>query len=138
MAQLIEPRDVEALAVAAVNLELPAMVIAEYGPEATARASTRMPNPRPAMHVRIMRIGGTDETLVTEYALLTLEGWAEDEGRAVWLLNRTRGILRAQDGDLFGYDGSPGSVANLPDPTTAQIRYTTTIGIRARAVVTAT
>lgn len=141
MTQIIIPPDVEALAVEAVNLVLPVMVEEEYGIQSnphSGRASTKVRNPRPPMFGRIMRIGGNAETLVTEYALLTLEGWADDEQRAVWLLNRMRGILRAQDGVLFGYDESPGSVSNLPDPTTGQTRYTTTIGIRARAVVTAT
>lgn len=134
---LILHRDVEALAEAATNLLLPGLVELTY-PGSTARVGTKVPTPRPPMFGVIMRVGGSAETLVTDYALLTLEGWAEDEQRAVWLLNAMRGILRAQDGALFGYDESPGSVANLPDPTTSQTRYTTTIGIRARAVVTAT
>jgi hypothetical protein len=130
--RIIHFPDVEQRAVAAVNELLPAMGLAELDFE--VRAATTVPNPRPRTFVRIMRAGGVAETVVSENALLTLEGWDDDdEGRAVWAINRARGILKAQDEDLFGYS-EVGGLANLPDPTTSQIRYTMMVGIRARGV----
>lgn len=128
--QIVHFPDVEVLAVEAINELLPDAALLEL--DFAARAATTVPNPRPRTFVRVFRTGGIRETKVSEQALLTLEGWDEDdEGRALWVLNRARGILEAQDGALFGFT-EVGGVSNLPDPTTDQIRYTMMVGIRAR------
>lgn len=92
---------------------------------------TRIPNPRPDMFVRVIRAGGTRETLVSEQAWIIVEAYAPLEVDASRLLSYCRAIVHAQDGALFGTFEVSGPV-NLPDPTTSQVRYTQTLGIRAR------
>jgi hypothetical protein len=100
------------------------------------RVCTRIPSPRPAEFVRLFRTGGPAETRVTEAALITVEAWADLESRAVTLLNLARAVLRDLDGQLFGVS-EYGGPANLPDPTTSQVRYTASFVVRARATPTA-
>jgi hypothetical protein len=117
--------DTEALAIAALNagLTLAGMTGIPVG--------TRVPNPRPDSFVRVLRAGGTRETLVSEQGWLIVEAYALQEVDAYHLLNVCRAIMHAQDDDIFGTFEVSGPV-NLPDPTTAQVRYTQTLGIRAR------
>lgn len=97
---------------------------------------TKVPGTRPAEFGRVMRTGGPAETLVTENAQITLEGWAGTEARALEILNLARGIVFEFDGQLFGVTEFGGPV-NLPDPSSSQCRYTATLGVRARGTVTA-
>lgn len=85
---------------------------------------------------RVIRTGGPRETLVTENAMFVLEGWAASEADAIAILNLGRAIVFSLEGTLYGASESAGP-ANLPDPTTDQIRYTATLTVRARATVTA-
>lgn len=89
-----------------------------------------VPSTRPAEFIRVMRTGGPRETLKTEAAQITVEGWAASKQRAQFLLNRCRAILNRSEGALFGVVELSGP-ANLPDPTTAQHRYTMSFQIRA-------
>jgi hypothetical protein len=128
MPLLIMP-DVEKLVVEALN--------AEFGTRKPAvKWSTKVPNPRPAAFGRVLRTGGPMETLVSENAQITLEGWAGTEAVALDILNLARAIAFDFDGTLFGVT-EIGGPANLPDPTTSQCRYTATLGVRARGTVTA-
>lgn len=127
MTELIVFPDVEVMAVTVINAD----------PRRLVDWSTRVANPRPAEFGRLMRIGGPRESFVSENALLTLEGWAATESRALAILNRGRAILAAQDGALFGYS-EPGGPNNLPDPTVPdQVRYTLIVSVRARGSVIA-
>lgn len=92
---------------------------------------TKVPPTRPAEFIRVLRTGGVKETLISEAAQITIEAWAQDESRASDLLSTARAILNAADGRLFGVNEF-GGPANLPDPTTAQIRFTMSFQIRAR------
>lgn len=92
---------------------------------------TKVPTNRPPEFIRVLRTGGIKESLISEAAQITIEAWAQDETRASDLLNTARAILNAADGQLFGVREF-GGPANLPDPTTAQIRFTMSFQIRAR------
>lgn len=124
-AELIVFPDVEQLVIDALHAGL-----APHEP--TVRASGRVPNPRPAEFYRIMRAGGPAETLVSENATILLEAWAQTQTRASRLLQLARAVLAVQEGFLFGVTEIGGPI-NLPDPTTEQVRYTQTFGVRARA-----
>lgn len=119
--------DVELLVVDALN---EAFEIAMPGVE----WFTKVPNPRPTEFGRVIRTGGPVETLVSENAQITLEGWAYSEARAFAILSLGRAIAHEFEGALFGVTEFGGPI-NLPDPTTAQERYTLTLGVRARGLV---
>jgi hypothetical protein len=91
----------------------------------------RVPQTRPPEFIRVLRTGGVKETLISEAAQITVEAWAQTEQRASLLLSTCRAILNAADDTLFGVREFSGP-ANLPDPTTAQIRYTMSFQVRAR------
>jgi hypothetical protein len=95
------------------------------------KIATRVPNPRPASWLRVMRTGGARESRFVDRPQITLEGWGPDEDTASKLLNRARTWLNAAGGQIFGVE-EVGGPANLPDPTTAQIRYTMTVWVRIR------
>lgn len=95
------------------------------------RIATRVPNPRPASWLRIMRTGGPRESRFVDRPQITLEGWGPDENTAGQLLEDARAWLNAAGGRIFGVE-EIGGPANLPDPTTAQIRYTMTLWVRIR------
>lgn len=96
--------------------------------------SSRVPNPRPSTWLRIVRTGGVMETLVSDRAQIAVEAWADNEDDAIDLLNLARAWLLRADGRVFGAVEASGP-GNLPDPTTAQIRYTMSIWVRIRGTV---
>lgn len=125
MTEWVVQPDVEALVVQVLDANLP---LVQLG----VPVGTQIPNPRPSTFVRVTRAGGTAETLVSEQAWVIVEAYATFERDAIQLLNTCRAILHALDGGpLFGTFEISGPV-NLPDPTTSQVRYTQTLGIRAR------
>lgn len=117
--------DTEALVCQTLLAELPRIGLGNI------HVATQIPNPRPDTFVRVLRAGGTQETLVSEQGWIIVEAYAPMEVDASYLLSVCRAILHAQDGPLFGVFEISGPV-NLPDPTTSQVRYTQTLGIRAR------
>lgn len=123
MAEIITFPDVEALVVAALNAGFTARG------EAGLKAHTRVPNPRPAEFVKVLGGGGLDETMVSEAAQITLEGWAATEPRAREICELARAIVRSQDSDIRGARGFS-FPQNLPDPTSDQARYTSTGDVR--------
>lgn len=93
--------------------------------------TTRVPNPRPAAFVRVLVTGGARQTLVTDAPTVTVEGWGATETAALNLTRTARGCLELLRGVTVGgvvvYGGRDfGSPVNLPDPDSAQYRYTTT------------
>lgn len=90
-----------------------------------------IPVTRPAEFVRVIRTGGPRETLRSEAALLAVEAWASTKARASQLAREARAVIFALDGQLFGAREVAGP-AYLPDPSSAQIRYTMTVQVRAR------
>lgn len=100
---------------------------------AGTKIATRVPNPRPGSWLRVMRTGGARENRFVDRPQITVEGWALNEDDAARLLNDARAWLNAADGQIFGVE-EVGGPANLPDPTTAQIRYTMTLWLRIRGI----
>jgi hypothetical protein len=101
--------------------------------------STKVPSPRPATFVRIIRTGGFTTGLVTDEALITFEAWAATEPAAQDLAQRVRAYLRAVDvvdGVQFYGPINPTGPVNLPDPATQQARYTglVSVGVRGSAI----
>jgi hypothetical protein len=123
VAEIITFPDVETLVVSVLNTTFPTRG------ETSLKASTRVPNPRPAEFVKVLGGGGLDETKVSEAALITIEGWAATEARAFEICELARAILRSQDGDIRGVRGFS-YPQNLPDPATKQVRYTSTGDVR--------
>jgi hypothetical protein len=95
------------------------------------KISSRVPNPRPASWLRVWRSGGARENRFVDRPQITLEGWGSDEDIASKLLEDARAWITAAGGQIFGVEELGGPV-NLPDPTTAQIRYTMTVWVRIR------
>jgi hypothetical protein len=122
MAQIIVFPDVEALVVEILQAEF-----TDRGVD--VKVSTRVPTKRPAEFVKIIGGGGLDETMVSEAAQITIEGWAYTEGRAFELCELARAILRSQDGQIRGVRGFA-YPQNLPDPVSDQVRYTSTGDVR--------
>lgn len=91
----------------------------------------KVPPVRPAEFIRVLRTGGVTETIRSEAAQITVEAWAQTEFRASAILAICRAILSRSEGALFGAKELSGPI-NLPDPSTAQIRYTMSFHIRAR------
>ncbi|WP_269939012.1 hypothetical protein [Arthrobacter sp. HY1533] len=95
---------------------------------------TKLPETLPAQFLKVVRTGGTNETLISDRAQITLEAYATKEVDAVALLSTARAWLNAADGMIFGVTELSGPV-NLPDPITSNIRYTMTLWVRIRGVV---
>lgn len=100
---------------------------------------TKVPSPRPATFVRIMRTGGTATGLVTDEALIAYEAWAATEPAAQELAQRVRAYIRAVDvvaGVQFYGPINPTGPVNLPDPASGQARYTglVSVGVRGTAI----
>lgn len=100
------------------------------------QVGTRPPDPRPASFVTLQRTGGPRANLVTDAPLITVESWADQESAAHDLAQLVRGLLNSAAGRVTAAtvyqvreSGGPG---NLPDPVTAQARYTQTFEIRLR------
>jgi hypothetical protein len=98
------------------------------------KMGTKTPATMPATFLKIIRTGGTRETLISDRAQITLEAYAVKETEAINLLSTARAWLNAADGMIFGVTELGGPV-NLPDPTTSNIRYTMTLWVRIRGVV---
>lgn len=77
--------------------------------------------------IRVLGIGGLPETMVSEVATVTVEGWAKTETRARDLCDIARAALRAYAGNQRPAFSHP---QNLPDPTTDRVRYTSTGDVR--------
>lgn len=133
MAEVIVFPDVEALVAAYLQAELrsrPAY--------ADIKVTTKVPKPRPEMFVRVIRTGGVTANLVTDEAVLAVEAWASGttaEADAVALAQLCRGLLHAidmVDEVQFYRPRTASAPANLPDPSSGQVRYTATYAVRAR------
>lgn len=131
MTELILFPDVEALIISYFNTELPA-----YGID--AKSFSAVPENRPDAFFRVMRTGGPATDFFIDTAQMTIESWAEDEDVAYNNGKYARALLHRalSDGVMDGvaiYDVKEFvGFQNLPDPTSAQIRYTATIAVSVR------
>lgn len=102
----------------------------------SAQVVTEIPKSRPARMVKLIRTGGARVNLVLEDAQLTVECWDTRRDGAHDLAQIVRGLLWAMP------DRYPavttyrvqelGGIAELPDPDTANPRYTFTVIITIR------
>lgn len=98
---------------------------------------SRVPDPRPASFVRVMRAGGERRDLVTDNPRLIIEAWADTDGDADDLAQLCRALLHDLRGRVL--DGVPvykveeaGGPADLPDPLSDQSRSTFIVQIALR------
>lgn len=95
---------------------------------------TRIPNPRPPEFVRILLAGGQMRNQVTAAPSVTVEGWADGEYEAIRLVQTCLATFQAVENTVLGavHIGTVdviGLPVNLPDPDSAQARYTFTISV---------
>lgn len=108
----------------------------------TTDVLNRTPNPRPAMFVKLMGVGGVQRDRVTDVPTLVAEAWADKRTDAHLLAQQVRAIIHSMEGQLFaGYSVQEvvefAGPADLPDPLSDQFRYTATyaVAIRSDSVV---
>lgn len=134
-AEVIVFPDVESIIISYLNAQFVAR-------SETARAYSKVPAPRTAKFVRVMRTGGPS-SLIEDRAQLTLEAWGTTEVAALALMQLTRGLMRVID--QVTYSGTTyqfyrpqefSGPANRPDPDSGMERYTETfsVGVRGYAV----
>lgn len=98
---------------------------------------TRIPDPRPATFVRVLRTGGPRRNLVTDQAQVTVESWAASDEEAHDLAQLARAHLHELPGQtvndalVFRVDEVSGP-ADLPDPISEQPRYSQTFTVALR------
>lgn len=121
--------DVEAVVVAFLNARLASAGL-------TARASTRVPNPRPATLVVVERVGGSMRSVSHEDALVSVDCWAESSVAASDLARKVASWLVELDQSGChvpqGPDGWAGRPVYLEDPVAQVPRYTMTVIVRCR------
>lgn len=103
----------------------------------TQPVGTRVPSPRPAEFFRVLVTGGSRQNLVEDNPTVTVEAWAQTESRASLMARTLRAVLESLAGQVIGgttiYRARDFSApVNLPDPTSAQVRYTSTGSILLR------
>jgi hypothetical protein len=103
----------------------------------TAPVVTRVPSPRPAEFVRVLRAGGPQLNRVQDQPTLVIEAWAARESLAASLAELARGLLKSLEGQRVGgvmvyRVAEVGGPVNLPDPDSAQARYVLTLSMLLR------
>jgi len=124
-------QDPEAVVVSYLN----PLLIAD---EDTARASTRVPNPRPPRLVRVILTGTVRRSVSRRDAQVTIEYWAPDGPAAAagadkvydWLEDLDVGGSHVPQGP----DGWLGGPYSQPDPDSGSPRYVMTVIVRQREV----
>lgn len=99
--------------------------------------SLTVPNPRPASFVIVQRVGGPRLNLVADNATLVIEAWAASPTAAKTILGVARAHVLAMRRQVVA--GVPvyrvdelGGPGYLPDPDSAQARYTLTVQVALR------
>lgn len=128
MTEVLVPQDIEAALVSHLGIQLGCLV------------ATRVPNPRPAKHVRVRRTGGRRVSLVLDNPTVLVECWAETESAAHDLAGLAGGALAASPGTWIA-DGvwlnaaDVSSPVNYEDPSTRMPRYQFTASLWLRLKV---
>lgn len=103
---------------------------------------SRIPSPRPPAFVRVQRIGGTQQTPVSDRPRLDIHCWAESESSAADLAALSRGLLGAMPGLRGGVTvyrvWEVGGPMWLPDDQTSTPRYAFAVEIHMRGRVLGT
>jgi hypothetical protein len=103
------------------------LVITHLNANLTPSVHGRIPNPRPATFVTVIRTGGPKRNIVTDQAQITVESWAASDVAAMALAQQARGLLNALSGQsisgvpVYRVDELSGP-ADLPDPLSDQSR----------------
>ncbi|GAA3856481.1 hypothetical protein GCM10023084_07910 [Streptomyces lacrimifluminis] len=88
---------------------------------------SRIPSPRPSRFVRVERLGGLQQTVVSDRARLDFHAWAATEAGAHDLCALVRGLLGAipgvRDAVTVYTVTEVGGPQWLPDPESSQPRY---------------
>lgn len=97
---------------------------------------TKVPTER-GRFVRVERTGGPRHTRVSDNATVLVESWADDEYQAALLAATVRLAVAELAGKNVGgvwvyHTDEESGPANLPDPRSAQARYTQTFSIHLR------
>jgi hypothetical protein len=100
----------------------------------TPPVSTRVPNPRPAAHVRVQVVGGDSPNVALDAPRLLIECWGADQG-AAWALAREAWACVSETraawaGGVWVSSVSLSRPVNFPDPDTASPRYQFTADLR--------
>jgi hypothetical protein len=103
----------------------------------TVPVASRVPSPRPARFVRVERIGGPQESPVTDRPRLDVHCWGPDEAAAHDLMQVCRALLgaaRGSYGETTLARPATGGPQWLPDPVSGQARYAFTFDITLRGL----
>lgn len=109
----------------------------------SAVVATRVPNPRPASSVAVIRTGGVSPTMVSDMAEISIDYRDHSESGAASLAQAGRAALKALAGQIFRgvmvyrIDEASG-LSNYPDPYTPdEARYQQLMTIHVRGTVSA-
>jgi hypothetical protein len=101
----------------------------------TVPIGSRVPSPRPARFVRVERIGGPADSVVTDRPRLDVHCWGADESAAHDLMQVCRALLGAARGAYGGTVLSrpvTGGPQLLTDKETGAVKYAFTLDITMR------
>ncbi|CAM5362512.1 hypothetical protein GCM10010329_85140 [Streptomyces spiroverticillatus] len=100
---------------------------------------SRVPSTRPARFVRVRRVGGTRQTVVSDRPRLDVHAWAATEGEASDLAELVRAVLSQMPGQRGGVTvyrvTEVGGPMWLPDDKTGSPRYAFAVEIHMRGRV---
>ncbi|BDH04904.1 hypothetical protein [Streptomyces seoulensis] len=103
------------------------------------RVGTRVPDPRPALFVRVRRVGGSRIDRITDRPRYDIECWGPDEEQLADLVKVTRALVFAMPGwrGVAAYDvADVGGPTPSPDPVSGQDRaaFAVEVSLRGRAL----
>lgn len=100
---------------------------------------SRVPSPRPREFVRVQRVGGTQQTPVSDRPRLDIHCWAESESSASDLAALSRGLVGAMPGVRGGVTvyrvQEVGGPMWLPDEKSSAARFAFAVEIHMRGRV---
>lgn len=120
MSEVIVFPDVEGILVSALNARLDEHV------------STKVPNPRPASFVRLVRVGGNRRNVITDRATVVFECWAASNVAAERLCALVRAHVHALAPDTVRRVREVAGPQSFPDPLSESPRYQFTAQIDTR------
>lgn len=97
----------------------------------------KVPSPRPPRFVTIERVGGIQNTIVTDQAMLSVQAWAQRADDAYSIAAMVRALIGRMAGhkwlDCLVYRvDEVGGVQHSPDPVSDQERYIFTVQLLVR------
>lgn len=100
---------------------------------------SRIPSPRPPAFVRVQRVGGTQQTAVSDRPRLDIHCWAESESSASDLAALSRALVNAIPGIRGGVTvyqvQEVGGPMWLPDDQTSTARFAFAVEVHMRGRV---